>query len=87
MSDERNLDRLAALARHEAAPPVDITGRVMETIRFAETPEEAPPLQLGGMAVAAAVAVLALAVPAFRAWDLLTDPLVSLISSTPGALL
>ncbi len=87
MGDERNIERLAAVARCDAGPPVEVTARVMETIRCMDTPQEVTPLGLGGMAIAAAVAALAVAVPAFRAWDLLTDPLVSLIGSTPGVLL
>jgi hypothetical protein len=81
VSDRDPFDRLAAAARREPVPGVDVAERVLRTIA-------APPLRsdrlflwlaLGSAAAAAACAVVAL-----PAWEALSDPLAQVMIAIQG---
>lgn len=79
MSEEQ-LNKLMASARQERAPDVDVTDRVMASVRLISDRREESLRPLMWLAAAA----LALAIPAvvvgFDLWTVLTDPLLGLAS-------
>lgn len=79
MSEEQ-LRRLLASARRECAPRVDVAERVMGAIRGDARAEPAPLGPLAWLAAGAA-AIALLAVPmGLELWELLSDPLIGLVS-------
>ena len=75
----RELDRLAALARREAAPKVDAVGGVLHGIRVREGDIGSPMVALTVGAALAAGVVVAFSIPLYQS---LTDPLGPLFQMT-----
>ena len=75
----RELDRLAALARREAAPKVDAVGGVLHGIRVREGEIGSPMVALAVGAALAAGVVVAFSIPLYQS---LTDPLGPLFQMT-----
>jgi hypothetical protein len=73
--------RLAAVARRERAPHVDVSAGVLERIRAAEVRAalETPLLVISGLSLLAASVGFALA---WDLWSTLSDPLSSLLQLT-----
>ena len=70
------LDRLAARARHDAPPAIDVALRVRVAIAELREPLERPLAFFAAGSLLAAAAVVASSWPA---WTLLTDPLGAML--------
>jgi hypothetical protein len=76
MLEWRTFEDLASQARREAAPRIDVTAHVLQTVRARPqraTRIDAPLLLFAGAALAAALLLTLFAMPA---WDSMHDPLV-----------
>ncbi len=87
MNEEDRIRRLAARARMEKAPEVDVTGRVMAILRV-EAERPVPTVRPLAWVAGASVA---LAIPAalvgIWVWNSLTDPLVIAFVESPWGML
>jgi len=77
-----HFERLADQARNEPIPPIDISARVMETVRRRAAPlsTDWPMWIAAGLSVAAAVVVMLIAL---RSGAFTSDPFVELVSHLP----
>lgn len=75
-------ERLAAEARTEPIPPIDVSARVMQTVRRRAAPATTdwPMWMSAGLSVAAAVVVMLIAL---QSGALTSDPFVELVSHLP----
>jgi hypothetical protein len=73
------LDQLAALARREAAPEIDVLGGVLHDIRMREADFGSPVMVLAVGAALAAGVIVAFSIPLYQS---LTDPLGPLFQMT-----
>jgi hypothetical protein len=76
----QRFEQLAAAARREAPPAIDVTARVMARIRRQVRPEarRADNITLAVMAVVSVLAASIVAVVAMDAWSAMIDPMSSL---------
>jgi hypothetical protein len=74
----RQFELLAAIARNEAPPAVDVTHRVLATLRAEEAAFEGPLVLFAAGSAAAATAVFALSLPLLFTY---LDPLGALIQT------
>jgi anti-sigma factor RsiW len=80
MEHMKEIDKLAETARGDSAPPVNVTGEVMQRIRQERDKSGMLPLRLGWFAVASAAAAGVAAVLTYQAWSGLLDPMGSLFN-------
>jgi hypothetical protein len=82
MSNRISFENLAAAARQETPPPMDVTHRVMRTLQAREDSVEHTFDRQWAWCAATSVALAALiAIPAAQAWLQLTDPMSGLLSA------
>ena len=79
MSEEQ-LQKLMARARRERVPRVDVTDRVMAALRFRPREQPTPIGPLVCVAAGAAAVALIAAPIGLELWELLSDPLLGLLS-------
>jgi len=87
MKEESLIQRLAARARMENLPEVDVRGQVMANLRAMQgerSPLLGPLAWVAGISLAAASLMVWIAATSWEAW---TDPLLSLLIDTPWGLL
>ena len=80
----KKVDRLAAAARHETAPSVNVAGRVMAGISRRPAEDDAPLNWIAAAAAAVALIGLVALVPVYSAWS---DPVVAMIADLSWGLL
>jgi hypothetical protein len=81
MNEEQLLKTLARSARQQAAPPVDVSGRVLRDIRMPRTSVDSPMALMAGLSAVAALIMLAYTAGLYSAWQ---DPMTEmLLSSIP----
>lgn len=73
------LDRVAARARHEATPPLDVSHRVLAELRHYGQEDATPFLVFSAGSLAAALAAL---VYGFFLVSTITDPLTALLGAS-----
>lgn len=78
MSDER-LRQLMERARQEAPPRVDVTARVMASVRAERRVEGGSIAPLAWFAAASVVAAVPAGFVALSAWEIVTSPMLSLL--------
>lgn len=81
MNDFDLLDRLAAAARREQPPGIDVAERVLRTI--AKPPPRSDRIFFW-MALGSAAAAAACAIVALPAWEVLVDPLAQVMIALQG---
>ena len=81
MTEWERFERLATLARRDAAPRLDVAARVLRTIRATEAPRavDLPMLIFSGVSLAAAAIGIFLAM---QAWSPLSDSLSGMFQGT-----
>jgi hypothetical protein len=81
MTEWERFERLATLARRDAAPRLDVAARVLRTIRATEAPRavDLPMLIFSGVSLAAASIGIFLAM---QAWSPLSDSLSGMFQWT-----
>lgn len=76
MNELKALKMLADDARQTPPEPVDVSQRVMRTLRSRDTGERTGfEKQLAWVALASGIVSVALAVPGIQAWGYLTEPM------------
>ncbi|MHB1035750.1 MAG: hypothetical protein ACYC35_12875 [Pirellulales bacterium] len=78
MNELEAFRQLASQARDERVPAVNVTARVMDSLRLGQA-EPAVGVSLWVFAVASLAAAAVVAVMAFQAWDAVGDPLAGLL--------
>ena len=84
MDHEKLIEQLAARARMEQPPQVDVTDRVMAAVRRGAEVAEFPTAPLAWVAGLGAAAALPIAIIAFGDWDVISDPLLTVLIDLPG---
>jgi len=83
MNDERWIRQLAARARTEAAPHVDVAGRVMAILRSRSEDAAADERPLAWVAAFATAIAVPMAFLGLAVWQTWTNPLVGLFINGP----
>ena len=78
MTDDQTLEKLAELARRQAAPRVEVSFAVMRRIECARPSTDKPLAIMTGLSAAAAAIVLYFAADAWFTWQ---DPITALLCS------
>jgi hypothetical protein len=87
MKDERHFRELAAQARLETPPAVDVADRVMATLRAPADEKGPADFALAWVAAAAMVFAIPSAFLAATAWEALSDPLSGILFDLPWRML
>jgi hypothetical protein len=84
MDHEKLIEQLAARARMEHPPNVDVRDRVMAAVRHGAEVVEFPTAALAWVAGLSAAAALPIAIIALSDWDVISDPLLTALIDLPG---
>lgn len=87
MDEERLVRTLAAKAKQEAVPPVDVADRVLAAIAEGRAEPAAVDRPFACVAACAAVAAVVLAVLGVAAWNALLDPFMDNVNALTWVML
>ena len=83
MNDERLIQQLAARARMEAAPGIDVANRVMAILRARHEDTAMDPRPLAWVAAFSAAAAVPMAALAVTVWQTWMSPLAAILINGP----